>query len=62
MRVLLRVVDEHGAMMVAARTEAEEREHNRRLREEQDQAYREALQADQVGRGGEEGGREGGSE
>ena len=31
-RVLLRVVEEHGAMMVAARSEAEEREHNRRLR------------------------------
>ncbi|KAL2649595.1 hypothetical protein R1flu_017723 [Riccia fluitans] len=45
--MLQRVVEEQGAVLVAARVEEEERQLNRRLREEQDAAYQAALQADQ---------------
>ncbi|KAL3702131.1 hypothetical protein R1sor_020153 [Riccia sorocarpa] len=45
--ILQRVVEEQGAVLVAARVEEEERQLNRRLREEQDAAYQAALQADQ---------------
>ncbi|KAG6539959.1 hypothetical protein Mapa_018699 [Marchantia paleacea] len=45
--ILQRVVEEQGAVLVAARVEEEERQVNRRLREEQDAAYQAALQADQ---------------
>lgn len=46
--VLQRVVEECATSLVAARIEAEERLNNQRLREEQDAAYRAALEADQV--------------
>lgn len=46
--ILQRVVEECTASLVAARIEAEERLNNQRLREEQDAAYRAALEADQV--------------
>lgn len=46
--ILQRVVEECTASLVAARTEAEERLNNQRLREEQDAAYRAALEADQA--------------
>ena len=46
--ILQRVVEECTASLVAARIEAEERLNNQRLREEQDDAYRAALEADQV--------------
>jgi FAS-associated factor 2 len=46
--ILQRVVEECTASLVAARIEAEERLNNQRLREEQDVAYRAALEADQV--------------
>ncbi|XP_006661964.1 plant UBX domain-containing protein 10 [Oryza brachyantha] len=42
------VVEECSASLVAARIEAEERLNNQRLREEQDAAYRAALEADQA--------------
>ncbi|KAJ7534478.1 hypothetical protein O6H91_13G096400 [Diphasiastrum complanatum] len=45
--ILQRVVEEQGSILVAARADQEERTLNRRLREEQDVAYRAALQADQ---------------
>jgi FAS-associated factor 2 len=41
-------VEECSASLVAARIDAEERLNNQRLREEQDAAYRAALEADQV--------------
>lgn len=44
---LQKVLEEQGASLVAARMEEEERQLNRRLRDEQDAAYRAALQADQ---------------
>lgn len=44
---LQKVIDEQGAMLVAARVEAEELLVSRRLREEQDAAYQAALLADQ---------------
>lgn len=46
--ILQRVVEESTAPLVAARLEAEERRNNLRLREEQDAAYRLALEADQA--------------
>lgn len=45
---LQRVLDESSPVLVAARLDAEERQNNLRLREEQDAAYRAALEADQV--------------
>ncbi|KAL0913102.1 hypothetical protein M5K25_016534 [Dendrobium thyrsiflorum] len=46
--ILQRVLEESTAPLVAARLEAEERRTNLRLREEQDAAYRAALEADQA--------------
>ncbi|KAL5224266.1 hypothetical protein ABZP36_010905 [Zizania latifolia] len=46
--ILQRVVEECTASLVAARIEAEERLNNQRLREEQDAAYRTALETDQA--------------
>lgn len=46
--ILQRVLEESAPVLVAARLEAEERRNNMRLREEQDAAYRAALEADQV--------------
>ncbi|KAJ4774495.1 FAS-associated factor 2 [Rhynchospora pubera] len=46
--ILQRVVEECAPTLVAARIEAEERLNNQRLREEQDAAYRAALEADRA--------------
>lgn len=46
--VLQKVIEESAPVLVTARVEAEERRNNIRLREEQDAAYRAALEADQV--------------
>lgn len=46
--MLQRVVEEYTPLLVTARLEAEERRNNMRLREEQDAAYRAALEADQA--------------
>ncbi|KAL8462818.1 hypothetical protein ACS0TY_033727 [Phlomoides rotata] len=46
--VLQRVLEESSPVLVSARVEAEERRNNLRLREEQDAAYRAALEADQA--------------
>lgn len=46
--ILQRVVEECAPTLVSARIEAEERRNNQRLRDEQDAAYRAALEADQV--------------
>lgn len=46
--ILQRVLEESSPVLVAARLEAEERRNNMRLREEQDAAYRAALEADRV--------------
>ncbi|KAI6701957.1 hypothetical protein NL676_011093 [Syzygium grande] len=46
--ILQRVLEESGPVLVSARLEAEERRTNMRLREEQDAAYRAALEADQA--------------
>lgn len=46
--ILQRVLEESSAPLVAAKLEAEERRNNLRLREEQDAAYRAALEADQA--------------
>ncbi|KAH7686877.1 FAS-associated factor 2 protein [Dioscorea alata] len=46
--MLQRVVEEYAPLLVTARLEAEERRNNIRLREEQDAAYRAALEADQA--------------
>ncbi|KAJ4957021.1 hypothetical protein NE237_013804 [Protea cynaroides] len=46
--ILQRVVEESASVLVPARLDAEERRNNLRLREEQDAAYREALEADQA--------------
>ncbi|KAL6004445.1 Plant UBX domain-containing protein 10 [Asimina triloba] len=46
--ILQRVVEESAPSLVAARLEAEERRNAIRLREEQDAAYRAALEADQA--------------
>jgi FAS-associated factor 2 len=48
LNILQRVVEECAPSLVAARIEAEERRNNQRLRDEQDAAYRAALEADQV--------------
>ncbi|KAM3321506.1 plant UBX domain-containing protein 10 [Capsicum chacoense] len=45
---LQRVLEESAPVLVSARLEAEERRNNIRLREEQDAAYRAALEADQA--------------
>lgn len=45
---LQRVLEESAPVLFSARLEAEERRTNIRLREEQDAAYRAALEADQV--------------
>ncbi|GMH09300.1 hypothetical protein Nepgr_011141 [Nepenthes gracilis] len=45
---LQRVLEETATVLVSARVEAEERRNNMRLREEQDAAYRAALEADQA--------------
>ncbi|XP_021684211.2 plant UBX domain-containing protein 10 isoform X1 [Hevea brasiliensis] len=46
--ILQRVLEESAPVLVAARLESEERRNNMRLREEQDAAYRAALEADQA--------------
>ncbi|XP_009108223.1 plant UBX domain-containing protein 10 [Brassica rapa] len=46
--ILQRVVEDSSSVLVTARVEAEERRTNLRLREEQDAAYRAALEADQA--------------
>ncbi|KAJ4840917.1 hypothetical protein Tsubulata_001113 [Turnera subulata] len=46
--MLQRVLEESAPVLVSARLEAEERRNNMRLREEQDAAYRAALEADQA--------------
>lgn len=46
--LLQRVLEESAPTLVSARLDAEERRTNVRLREEQDAAYRAALEADQV--------------
>ncbi|CAN7008918.1 unnamed protein product [Brassica rapa subsp. trilocularis] len=46
--ILQRVVEDSSTILVTARVEAEERRTNLRLREEQDAAYRAALEADQA--------------
>ena len=46
--ILQRVLEESSPVLVSARLEAEERRNNMHLREEQDAAYRAALEADQV--------------
>ncbi|RRT51634.1 hypothetical protein B296_00050998 [Ensete ventricosum] len=46
--ILQRVVEECAPSLVVARLDAEERRNNQQLREEQDAAYRAALEADQV--------------
>ncbi|XP_073283642.1 plant UBX domain-containing protein 10-like [Primulina huaijiensis] len=46
--MLQRVLEESASVLVSARLEAEERRNNMRLREEQDAAYRAALETDQA--------------
>ncbi|EXC07935.1 FAS-associated factor 2-B [Morus notabilis] len=46
--ILQRVLEESAPVLVSARLDAEERRNNTRLREEQDAAYRAALEADQA--------------
>ncbi|GAB4834623.1 Plant UBX domain-containing protein 10 [Ancistrocladus abbreviatus] len=46
--ILQKVLEEAAPVLVVARSEAEERRNNMRLREEQDAAYRAALEADQA--------------
>ncbi|XP_022893045.1 plant UBX domain-containing protein 10 [Olea europaea var. sylvestris] len=46
--ILQRVLEESAPVLVSSRLEAEERRNNTRLREEQDAAYRAALEADQA--------------
>lgn len=46
--ILQRVIEESAPVLVTARIDAEERRNNIRLREEQDAAYRAALEADQA--------------
>ncbi|PON92832.1 UBX domain-containing protein [Trema orientale] len=46
--VMQRVLEESAPVLVSARLDAEERRNNMRLREEQDAAYRAALEADQA--------------
>ena len=44
---LTMAIDLHGAQLIVERTERQERELNRRIREEQDRAYQESLRRDQ---------------
>lgn len=46
--ILQKVIEESNPVLLQARLDAEERRNNTRLREEQDAAYRAALEADQV--------------
>lgn len=46
--ILQKVIEESNPVLLQARLDAEERRNNMRLREEQDAAYRAALEADQV--------------
>ena len=46
--MLQRVIEESNPVLLQARLDAEERRNNTRVREEQDAAYRAALEADQV--------------
>lgn len=46
--ILQKVIEESNPALLQARLDAEERRNNTRLREEQDAAYRAALEADQV--------------
>lgn len=46
--ILQKVIEESNPALLQARLDAEERRNNMRLREEQDAAYRAALEADQV--------------
>lgn len=46
LEVMVRAVDEHGALLIAERAEREEREMDRLLREQQNAEYEEALAAD----------------
>lgn len=46
--ILQRVLEESAQVLISARLDAEERRNNMRLREEQDAAYRAALEADQA--------------
>ncbi|KAH7550124.1 hypothetical protein JRO89_XS13G0139200 [Xanthoceras sorbifolium] len=46
--ILQRVIEESNPVLLQARLDAEERRNNMRLREEQDAAYRAALEADQA--------------
>lgn len=46
--LLQKVIEESNPVLLQARLDAEERRNNTRLREEQDAAYRAALEADQV--------------
>lgn len=46
--LLQRVFEECAPSLITARIESEERRNNQRLREEQDAAFRAALEADQV--------------
>ncbi|CAA7403686.1 unnamed protein product [Spirodela intermedia] len=48
LRILQRVYEESSTVLITARLEAEERRNALRLREEQDAAYRAALEADQA--------------
>lgn len=48
LRIIQRVYEESSTVLITARLEAEERRNALRLREEQDAAYRAALEADQV--------------
>lgn len=48
MEILQHVIEEQNAALLAGRQEQEARDLNYRLREEQDEAYRIGLQADQV--------------
>ena len=44
---LTRIVEDNEIGLVAARSEREERSFNQTLRDQQDEAYRESLKADQ---------------
>ncbi|KAJ1413038.1 hypothetical protein SESBI_19968 [Sesbania bispinosa] len=50
--ILQEMLDESSPVLVAARLDAEERRNNMRLREEQDAAYKVALEADQASNNG----------
>lgn len=46
--ILRKVIEEHSAALLAGQVEQDKRETNRRLRDEQDEAYVVGLQKDQV--------------